>query len=153
MARLARALLPAAAALCLAVPGATAAAPPASHSSVGQLGITLGELWTTVLQLPVPNNPFTGGNTCVYLPDGRLAPFGPTGAGPCTVQRGTKIFIAARTQECSTFLGDDCDGTTYSQLVANAEALDAKDTMHAVAVDGNAVPVSEVLRSLGVLSG
>jgi len=122
-----------------------AAAPSATAGSGNQLGSTLGELWTTVLQTPVSDNPFSGGSTCVQLPDGQLAPFGPTGAGPCTAERGTKIFVAARSQECSTFAGDDCDGTAYSQLVANAQALDAKYTTHSVAVDRRPVPVTEVV--------
>jgi hypothetical protein len=145
MSRLARALLVAAAALCVMAPAATAATSSATAGSSNQLGSMLGELWTTVLQTPTPDNPFTGGSTCVYLPDGQLAPFGPNGAGPCTVQRGTKIFVAARSQECSTFAGDDCDGATYSRLLANAQALDAKYTTHTVAVDGRRVPVTEVV--------
>lgn len=64
------------------------------------------------------------------------------------MQRGTKIFVAARTQECSTFPRDDCDGTRYPQLIANARALDAKYTTHTVAVDGKAVSVSEVVTGL-----
>src|SRR3954451_12595543 len=127
MSRFTRALLVALAASCVMV---LAAAPSATAGSGNQLGSTLGELWTTVLQTPVLDNPFSGCSTCVQLPDGQLAPFGPTGAGPCTAERGTKIFVAARSQECSTFAGDDCDGTAYSQLVANAQALDAKYTTH-----------------------
>ena len=144
----ARALLAAAVALALLAPAAKAATPSATGVSGNQLGSTLGELWTTVLQTPAPQNPFAGGSTCIFLPDGQLAPFGPTGAGPCTVERGTKIFVVARSQECSTFAGDDCGGTTYSQLLANAEAGDAAFTTHAVTVDGTPVAVTEVVTPL-----
>jgi hypothetical protein len=58
------------------------------------------------------------------------------------------MFVAARSQECSTFVGDDCDGTTESQLLANAVAIDAQYTTHTVAVDGENVAVTEVLTPL-----
>jgi hypothetical protein len=142
MSRLARSLIAAGAALCLAVPAAAAAPPSHSH----QLSSMLGEAWTTVLQLPVPDNPLTGGSPCVYLPDGQLVPLPNGPVGGCTVQRGTKIFVTAATNECSTFPGD-CGGPTdsYSQLLATAEGLDAAYTTHTVAVDGNPVAVTEVV--------
>jgi hypothetical protein len=148
MSRLTRALLVAATALCVMAPVATAATSSATAASSNQLGSKLGELWTAVLKTPTPDNPFTGGSTCVSLPDGQLAPFGPNGAGPCTVPRGTQIFVAARSQECSTFAGDDCDGTIYSQLLANAKSVDAKYTTHTVAVDGEIVAVTEAVTRL-----
>jgi hypothetical protein len=115
------------------------AAPPANSN---QLSSTLGELWTTVLQLPYPDNPFGAGGPCVYLPDGQLAPFGP---GTCTVQRGTKLFVWSWTQECSTFVGDNCGGPSesYSQLLAGAEAFDAQFTTHTLTVDGAPVQLTE----------
>ena len=143
MSRLARTLLLAAVTFCLV-------APPASAASTSQLGGTLGDLWTTVLQTPTPQNPFTGGDTCVVLGGNIVAPFGPTGAESCTVKRGTKIFVAAWTTECSTFEGDTCGGTKEAELRANAIAADAGITTHTVTVDGQSVPVTEV--ETGLLS-
>ena len=134
MSRLVHALLVATATICLV-------APSASANPNNRLGGTLGDLWTTVLQTPTPDNPFTeGGNPCVDLGD-MLAPFGPNGVESCTVERGTKIFAAAWTTECSTFEGN---GSTEAELRACARAADAGITTHTIAVDGQSVPVSEV---------
>jgi hypothetical protein len=135
--RLARTLLLAAVTLCLVTPSASAA--PTSR-----LGGTLGDLWTTVLQTPTPQNPFAGGDTCVVLERKIVAPFGPSGADSCTVKRRTKIFAPAWTTECSTFEGDTCGGTNEAELRANARAADAGITTHTVTVDGQLVPVIEV---------
>ena len=108
MARLARALLLAAVTFCLVAPSASAA--PTN------LGKTLGNLWTTVLETPTPDNPFGGGGPqCVVLGGKIVAPFGPGGVDSCTVKAGTRIFIAAWTTECSTFEGN---GTTEAELRA-----------------------------------
>jgi hypothetical protein len=115
-------------------------APSAGANPNNQLGGMLGDLWTTVLQTPTPENPFAGGDPCVYLGD-ILAPFGPNGVESCTVERGTKIFAAAWTTECSTFEGN---GSTEAELRACARAADAGITTPTIAVDGQAVPVSEV---------
>jgi hypothetical protein len=109
----------------------------------------LGQLWTTVLETPAPNNPFgSGNNVCWRLPNGQVAPFSAQGGGTCTVGRSTDIFVAAPTNECSTFTGDTCDGTTYSQLLAHAEALDAMCTTHAVTVDNDPVSLRAVVTPL-----
>ena len=113
----------------------------ASAAPNNMLGGMLGDLWTTVLETPTPQNPFTGGSPCVFLGD-TLAPFGPlSSATSCTVERGTKIFVTAFSTECSTFEGN---GTTETQLRACARAADQGITTHTVAVDGQSVPVSEV---------
>jgi hypothetical protein len=52
MARLARALLLVAVTFCLLAPSASAQT---------SLGKTLGNLWTTTLETPTPQNPFGGG--------------------------------------------------------------------------------------------
>jgi hypothetical protein len=70
-----------------------------------------------------------------------LAPFGPNGVASCTVERGTKIFATAWSTECSTFEGN---GSTEAELRACARAADAGITTPTIAVDGQAVPVSEV---------
>jgi hypothetical protein len=131
-----RTLLLAALAFCLVAPSASAA--PTS------LGGTLGDLWTTVLETPTPQNPFAGGDTCVVLEGNIVAPFGPMGAGPCTVKGGTKIFVTGWTTECSTFEGN---GTTEAELRSCAVAADAGITA-TVTVDGQSVPLTKVQTGL-----
>ena len=136
MSRFARARLVAAAVSCLVVPAASAAPNPNNR-----LGGILGDLWTTVLETPTPDNPFAGGDPCVDL-GGILAPFGGSGGvESCTVERGTKIFVVAWSTECSTFEGN---GTTEAELRACAEAADQGIRTHTIKVDGQSVPVSEV---------
>ena len=136
MARLARALLLAAVTFCLVAPSASAA--PTN------LGKTLGNLWTTVLETPTPDNPFEGGGPqCVVLGDKIVAPFG-GGTFTCTVKAGTRIFIAAWTTECSSFPGDHGTfGTTEADLRACALAMDAGITA-TVTINGEPVPLSSV---------
>lgn len=132
MPRSARVLLLAAVTFCLVAPSASAA--PSS------LGKTLGDLWTTVLETPTPDNPFGGGDGCVVLGGKIVAPLKPGGVESCTVKAGTKIFIAAWTTECSTFEGN---GTTEAELRACAVAADEGVTAR-VTVDGVSVPLSSV---------
>ena len=131
MARLARALLLVAVTSCLVAPSASAA--PTN------LGKTLGNLWTTVLETPTPDNPFGGGDGCVVLGGKIVAPFG-GGSFTCTVKAGTRIFIAAWTTECSTFEGN---GTTEAELRACAVGTDAGITA-TVTINGEPVSLSSV---------
>ena len=135
MSRLARILLLAAVALCVVVP-------PAGATPVKQLTGNLAAMWTTLLETPTAQNPFgTGGAAfaCLDL-GGTLAPFGPTGAESCTVKRGTPIFVAASSFECSTFEGN---GTTDAELRTCARDIDVQ-VAPTVTVDGRRVRVSEV---------
>jgi hypothetical protein len=130
--RLARTLLLAAVTFCLVAPSASAA--PTN------LGKTLGNLWTTVLETPTPNNPFGGGGPQCFVLGGKIvAPFG-GGSLTCTVKAGTRIFIAAWTTECSTFEGN---GTTDAALRACAVSADAGVTA-TVTINGEPVPLSSV---------
>jgi len=136
--RLARALLLAAATVCLAAPSASAA-------SSGSL---LGDLWTTLLETPTAENPFvTGDPACVDLDRETVAPFTPAPSLPdptCIVKRGTTIFVAASTWECSTFPEDHFDyGTTEAQLRRCARQNDAQ-VAPAVTVDRQPVRVTAV---------
>ena len=135
MARLARALLLVAVTFCLVAPSASAQT---------SLGGTLGDLWTTALETPTPDNPFGGGGPqCFVLGGNIVAPFG-GGSFTCTVKAGTRIFIAGYTTECSTFAGD-CGGpgSNEAQLRAAAEAGDTGITA-TVTINGQPVPLSEV---------
>ena len=131
MARLARALLLVAVTFCLVAPSASAQT---------SLGGTLGDLWTTALETPTPDNPFGGGGPqCFVLGGNIVAPFG-GGSFTCTVKAGTRIFIAAWTTECSTFEGN---GTTEAELRACAVAADA-GVKATVTINGQPVPLSSV---------
>jgi hypothetical protein len=131
MARLARALLLVAVTFCLVAPSASAQT---------SLGGTLGDLWTTALETPTPDNPFGGGGPqCFVLGGNIVAPFG-GGSFTCTVKAGTRIFIAAWTTECSTFEGN---GTTEAELRACAVAADA-GVKATVTINGEPVPLSSV---------
>jgi hypothetical protein len=132
MPRLARALLLAAVTFCLIAPSASAA--PTN------LGKTLGNLWTTVLETPTPDNPFGGGGPqCVVLGGNIVAPFG-GGSFTCTVKAGTRIFIAAWTTECSTF---ERNGTTEAALRACAVGADEGVTA-TVTINDEPVPLTSV---------
>jgi hypothetical protein len=131
MARLARALLLVAVTFCLVAPSASAQT---------SLGGTLGDLWTTALETPTPDNPFGGGGPqCFVLGGNIVAPFG-GGSFTCTVKAGTRIFIAAWTTECSTFEGN---GTTEAELRACAVAADA-GVKATVTINSEPVPLSSV---------
>jgi len=131
MARLARALLLVAVTFCLVAPSASAQT---------SLGGTLGDLWTTALETPTPDNPFGGGGPqCFVLGGNIVAPFG-GGSFTCTVKAGTRIFIAGWTTECSTFEGN---GTTEAELRACAVAADA-GVKATVTINGEPVPLSSV---------
>jgi hypothetical protein len=132
MNRVVRCLLIAVVTFCLVAPSASAA--PAS------LGKTLGQLWTTVLETPTPDNPFGGGDGCVVLGGKIVAPLKPGGVDSCTVKAGTRIFVAAWTTECSTF---EANGTTEAELRACAVDSDAGITAM-VTIDGVSVPLSSV---------
>src|SRR3954454_18864796 len=137
MARLARTLLLAAVTFCLVAPSASAA--PTN------LGKTLGNLWTTTLETPTPDNPFGDGDPQCFVLGGKIvAPFSGS-SFTCTVKAGTRIFIAAWTTECSTFAADDCGGpgSNEAQLRAAAEAADAGITV-TVSINGEPVPLSSV---------
>lgn len=128
MLRLVRALLLAMVMLCFVAPPAGAA--PTS------LEKALGELWTTVLETPTPDNPFAGGDGCVVLESKIVAPLSPDGVDSCTVKRRTSILVSAWTLECSTFEGN---GTTEDEL--RACAVDAGIT-GTITVDDVSAPVT-----------
>jgi hypothetical protein len=135
MNRVVRCLLIAVVAFCLVAPSASAQT---------SLGGTLGNLWTTVLETPTPDNVFGGGGPqCVVVGDNIVAPFG-GGSFTCTVKAGTRIYIAGFTTECSTFAGD-CGGpgSNEAQLRAVAVAADA-GVKATVTINGQPVPLSSV---------
>jgi hypothetical protein len=119
-----------------------AAAPAASAVPSKKLDDYLAALWTTVLETPSAQNPFGSGGSAFACFDlrGTVAPFAPVSVESCTVEPGTKVFIAARSVECSTFEGH---GTTEAELRECARTDDVQ-VAPTVTVDGRSVPVAEV---------
>ena len=136
MPRLVRVLLLAAVTFCLVAPSAGAA--PTGPDKI------LGDLWTTVLETPTPENPFGGGDGCVALGGKIVAPLKPGGVASCTVKPGTRIFVAAWTTECSTFEGN---GTSDAQLRTCARNAD-EGIRATVTINGVSVPLTEVETAL-----
>ena len=114
------------------------------------LGATLGALWESVLETPAPANPFTGGDPCVDLGGGVVAPFAPLGPSSptCTIKPDTKVFITAESSECSTIEEPPFFGANQPQLRTCARAADTGFTIPTITLDGNPVPVREVETAL-----
>jgi hypothetical protein len=135
--------------LFLAVVPFVLLAPPAAASPEKKLAANLGALWTSVLETPADDNPFTGGDPCVRL-DGVVAPVAPLGTESvtCTVTTGTRIFVLGWTSECSTVEAPPYFGTDEPSLRACARAVDAGLDPPTVTVDGRPLPVVEVETAL-----
>jgi hypothetical protein len=124
---------------------AVAAAPPK------ELARKLGDLWTTVLELPTRENPYTSGNYCIELGRNRsgrpvVAPFAPFGVESftCEVPPGTKVFVTAYTSECSTIEEPPYFGSDEAELRSCARAADAGITLTELTVDRIPVALAEI---------
>jgi hypothetical protein len=129
--------------ILLALLGVAAFAMPASAAPNPKLGDTLGQLWTTVLETPAPQNSFGTGSPATACWDlgGTVAPLGPNNVRSCTVKPETKIF-ESKTSECSTFKGDTPGkAATERQLRDCARSSDVK-TAPRVTVDGRPICVT-----------
>jgi hypothetical protein len=115
---------------------------PASATTTKKLERNLAALWTTVLETPAPQNPFTNpeASACWDLDHRTVAPLAPSGVESCTVKPGTKLFVAGSTFECSTFEGN---GTTEAELRDCAITSDVQ-VAPTVTLDGKSVTVTEV---------
>jgi hypothetical protein len=145
--RLARALPAVALGVVVTAPAASAApdhrSPPAPDRELPTL---LGELWETVLETPVPENPLAAGEAwCVDL-DGVVAPFAldPAAVPTCTVDVGTEVFVAALSVECSTVEDPPFYGGNEAELRQCVRELDVLQGALGVTVDGVPVPLTPV---------
>jgi hypothetical protein len=125
--------------LVLTVAGLGLVAPPAGAAPQNLTGI-LGDLWTTVLELPRTDNPFASGDPCVELRGNIVAPISGGGVAECTVRHGTKILFSGWTTECSTFEGN---GTTEAELRTCAQDTDAEISPSAT-FNGEPIQLSSV---------
>ena len=129
-----------------ATPSNVSAAPP-------RLSELLESLWTTVFDLPVDENPFTGGDPCLTLEDPNtgnpvLAPFAQPSDTTCTVPFGTKLFVTGWSSECSDVEGPPFHGDGETELRACARAADAGLNTPIVTIDGRPVHLHEVETAL-----
>jgi hypothetical protein len=135
-------------AAALAVPATTAvAAPP------GQLSGLLARSWQIILETPVSEGPWTGGNPCLALGEdvhGRpiispSAPLATAGTVECDVPVGTAIFVTAFSSECSTLESEAYDyGRNQGSGMKCARDVDRGIELVSVRVDDVPVPLSEV---------
>jgi hypothetical protein len=145
--RLARVLLAVVVGVVVTAPAASAAPDHESRPAPDrELATLLGELWETVLETPVPENPLAAGEPwCVDL-DGVVAPFtlNPTAPPTCTVEFGTEIFVAALSVECSTVEEPPFYGANETELRQCVRDLDVLQGDLAVTVDGEPIPLTLV---------
>jgi hypothetical protein len=81
----------------------------------------------------------------VFKADRRVAPFATNGVESCSVEPGTKIFVAAASLECSTF---EANSTPQEELtedqLRDCAPKGGAQVAPTVTVDGKSVPVTEV---------
>lgn len=75
------------------------------------------------MELPTPENPFTGGDPCIELRGIIVTPLSGKSVPGYTVQRGTKVLFSGWTTECSTF---DGNGTNEAELRSCARLADSQ---------------------------
>jgi hypothetical protein len=95
---------------------AAVTAPSAAAVPDRQLSGLLGDMWTTILETPFDDNPFTGGDPCIQLGANIVAPFGGGPEFTCVVKPGTRVFVAAYSAECSTVEDDPFHGDNEAEL-------------------------------------
>jgi len=135
--------------------GVEPSAAPVAAAPRNELARQLGELWTTVLELPATKNPYTSQDRCVELVRNRsrrpvVAPFAPFGVTSvtCVVPPGTKLFVTAYTSECSTVEEPPYFGRNEAELRICARAADAGITSTELTLDGVPVALAEVETAL-----
>jgi hypothetical protein len=145
--RLVRVLLAVVLGVLVTAPAASAAPDHGSGPEPDrELATLLGDLWQTVLETPVLENPLAAGEAwCVDL-DGVVAPFtlDPAAAPTCTVDVGTEIFVAALSVECSTVEEPPFYGGNEAELRQCVRNLDVLQGTLTVTVNGKPVPLTLV---------
>jgi hypothetical protein len=132
-----------AALLALVVTAPAASAEPRG----GRLKTYLGDLWTSVIETPLEQGPFGGGDPCVVLPDGTVAPFVLPGdqVTSCSVEPGTPVFVVLWSSECSTAeVGTIWYARNPGDARRCARETDAGITYRSITLDGVPIPYTEV---------
>jgi hypothetical protein len=145
--RLVRVLLAVVVGMVVTAPSASAAPGHEPRPAPDREPATLlGELWETVLETPVPENPLAAGEAWCLDLDGVVAPFtlDPAAAPTCTVDVGTEVFVAALSVECSTVEEPPFYGGNEAELRQCVRELDVLQGDLTVTVDGEPVPLTLV---------
>src|SRR3954454_11791709 len=148
--RLVRVLLAVVVGVVVTAPAASAAPDHQSGPAPDrELATLLGQLWKTVLEMPVPENPLAAGEPwCIDLGSRVVAPFTLDPAAPptCNVRPGTRIFVPAVTIECSTVESPPFFGSNEGELRECARAVDVPGSTLTLTltVDGEPVPLTLV---------
>ena len=124
----------------------------AGATSPHTLSELLADSWKYILETPMPEHPWNGGDPCIDLGDDHRGPvvspsaplFVPTLR--CEVPSGTRLFVTVFTSECSNLETEAYDfGKNWSTGVQCALRVDSGISSVSLKVDGLDVPVHEVV--------
>lgn len=127
---------------------AAVTAPPAAAAPRRQLSGVLGDMWTTILETPADDNPFTGGDPCIQLGANIVAPFAGGAEVTCVVKPGTRMFVAAYSAECSTVEGPPFHGDDEDDLRTCARANVAEFEPVTATLDGRPIALTQLQTTL-----
>jgi len=127
---------------------AAMAAPSAAAARDRQLSGTLGDMWTTILETPAADNPFTGGDPCVRFGSNLVAPFAGGPQVTCVVKPGTRMFVAAYSAECSTVEDPPFHGNNEVKLRACARSNVVGFEPVTATLDGGPIALTQVQTAL-----
>jgi hypothetical protein len=127
---------------------AAVTAPSAAAVPDRQLSGLLGDMWTTILETPVADNPFTGGDPCIQLGANIVAPFGGESEFTCVVKPGTRVFVAAYSAECSTVEEPPFHGDNEAELRNCARDNVVEFEPVTATLDGRPIALTQVQTAL-----
>ena len=127
---------------------AAVTAPSASAAPDRQLSRVLGDMWTTILETPTDDNPFTGGDPCIQLGANIVAPFAGGAEVTCDVKPGTRMFVAAYSAECSTVEDPPYHGDSEDQLRTCARDNVAVFEPVTATLDGQSIALTQIQTAL-----
>jgi hypothetical protein len=113
-----------------------------------QLSGLLGDMWTTILETPVADNPFTGGDPCIQLGANIVAPFAGGSEFTCVVKPGTRVFVAAYSFECSTVEVPPSHGENEDELRDCARDNVVEFEPVTATLDGRPIALTQVQTAL-----
>jgi hypothetical protein len=127
---------------------AAVTAPSAAAVPDRQLSGLLGDMWTTLLETPAADNPFTGGDPCIQLGANIVAPFAGGEEFTCVVKPGTRIFVAGYSAECSTVEPPPFHGGNETELRTCARANVVGFEPVTATLDGQPIALTQVQTAL-----
>ena len=127
---------------------AAVTAPSAAAVPSRQLSGVLGDMWTTILETPADDNPFTGGDPCIPAGANIVAPFAGGAELTCVVKPGTRMFVAAYSAECSTVEGPPYHGDDEEELRTCARDNVVEFEPVTATLDGRPIALTQVQTAL-----